>query len=738
MDVQQLEALLSRHPNADEVQDILAPAAWDEKAYDRQRKEKKRAKDREIHIPPPKNLELRNRCLNDFELLLRTYFPDIYDEEFTEDRSDMLSSIVWAAMYGGDKAIAAPRGEGKTTLAMDGAMCLMLKGLSRFPVIVSKNQESSADELKALREKLVSSERFIEDFPEVGVPMDLTGPGVASPKQTVGGKYIRLFMGAKYFAFPTISIGQLPHWDQRIVPVSCGQVMGALSIDGKIRGAKFRGGRPTLAVIDDIEDAKSASSDLLIAKNEKKIEEDIGGLGRSSERISRVMLCTTLNRKCIAYRYTEPRESKACTKPSWNGKRYRKMKKEPDRMDLVEQYIEMRQMRKADDPDAREAFRFWRDNRDDLERGCEVSNKQSYSKKQHFDGEPIELSAIQAYYNRVADMGRKAVATEIDNDPPEEAGPQGLGLTAGRVASQISGLQKRQLPVNASRLTVGIDVGKRELHWVVIAWWKGAGGCVVDYGIHDVHGNNKVHSDDKAEDAIASEPAIYRALLDLRDILLQTDYVDAAGAKRSLDMALVDSGAYTNAVYEFIRQVRGIFNPSKGTSPYRRRTKSVDGCTAGKYQHKQWLPTANVSLFELDSDYWKGWVHQRFLSPVFDETNMLRRGALSLFEPTGSKGHALYSRHIVAEELLREFKEGKGHKEYWYVHSENNHFLDATAMAAACTESFSIELITSADHTVAPKQVDADRPKKKPVRQNRQHGSSRFRTRPGGWVPKRR
>ena len=118
------------------------------------------------------------------------------------------------------------------------------------------------------------------------------------------------------------------------------------------------------------------------------------------------MLCTIQNRKCIAFKYTDPKQ-----KQSWNGKRYRKMKKPPTRMDMVADYIEMRQMRKPDDPDAREAFRFWRDNQDEIEDGCEVSNKQSFNSELHFDGEPIELSAIQAYYNRVADMGEKAVAT---------------------------------------------------------------------------------------------------------------------------------------------------------------------------------------------------------------------------------------------------------------------------------------------------------------------------------------
>jgi hypothetical protein len=730
LSVEQLESLVRNHPKADteEVKSILQPQAFDEKSYDRQRKAKQRASEREIFIPAPKNIELRMRCLNDFELLLNTYFPDVYDEAFTEDRSDMLRSIVHAAMYGGDQAIAGSRGEGKTTLAIDGSMCLMLKRLSSFPVVIGKNQDSASDELKALREKMVASERFIEDFPEIGVPMELAGPGVASPKQTVQGKLVRLYMGRKYFAFPTITIDQLPHWPRDVEPVSRGQIMGSLGINGKIRGEKFRAKRPTLAVIDDIEDALSASSDLLIGKNEKKIEEDIGGLGRSAKRIARVMLCTIQNRKCIAYKYTDPKQ-----KPSWNGKRYRKMRKEPDRVDLVQQYIEMRQLRRADDPDAREAFCFWRDNQDVIERGCDISNRQSYNKSNHADGEAIELSAIQAYYNRVADMGRDAVATEIDNDPPETVGPQGNGLTADLVSSRLSGLSRFQIPVNAEIITAGIDIGKYNCHWTVCAWWRGAGGVVIDYGVAEVVGNENVRLANRSDDMEASEPAIYRTLLAWRDYLLNTEYVDAAGQRRQVNMVLCDSGTYSNAVYEFCRQVKGVFRPSKGIAGYRPKNKDTANCVAGANQHAQWLQAQGLWLQELDTDYWKQWVHERFLTPTFDENNLLRRGALSLYQPAGNKRHVSYSQHIVAEELTTEFKEGKGTITKWVPRNQNNHWLDATYLAAACTEAMGIQLITPSEVPIEPVQ-----PKPKTAATQSQprtsHGKPNLKQRKGGWI----
>lgn len=718
----QLELWIRSRPESQtsEAQRVLNPKAFNEKEYDRERKAKQRAIGRELYIPVPKNYELRMRCLQDFELLLETYFPSTYDEPFTEDRSAMLASIVHAARYGGDQAIAASRGEGKTTLAMDGAFCLMLAGLSSFPVVIGKNQDSASDELKATRERITSSERFIEDFPEIGVPLDAVGASTANARlQTVAGKYCRMYLGAKYFAFPLITKEQLPHWPQEYESVANGQVMGAIGIKGRVRGTKFRGKRPDLALIDDIEDAQAAASDPTIEKNEKIIEEDVAGLSRSSKRIARVMLCTTQNRKCIAYKYTDPKQ-----KPSWKGKRYRKMKQPPERMDLVAQYIELRRFRAAEDPDARVAFKFWRDNKEDIEAGSVVSNVHSYNSDVHSDGEPLELSTQQAYYNRVADTSANAVATEIDNDPPEEAGPQGNNLTPDIVLSRVSGLAKRQLPANTMAVTAAIDLGKYYCHWVVCAWWHGAGGVVVDYGFASVLGTN-THIDNEA-----SEPLIYNTLVNWRDELLSKNYVDATGTHRPIQFCMVDSGTFTNAAYEFCRQVGGIFKPSKGINPFRPKRDSSNGIIAGTNQTAVRFPSQNLWLYELDTNYWKQWVHERFLTPTFDENNNLRRGSLSLYE--SEKKHAMYAQHITAEQLVTEFKEGKGSKTHWDKVRADNHWLDATYMAAAATESLGIKLLNPSEAELSPREKDANAPK--PSRPITQKPHGRFRTRPGGWM----
>ncbi len=671
--------------------------------------------------------------MQDCGLFLQTYFHDVFFEPFTTDRIDMMESIIRAARYGGDQAIAGTRGEGKTKLAIYTALFLTLTGLSTFPIVIGKNQRKSENELKTVREKLQQSELLLADFPELSVPLQAIGGWSSRARmQTCCGEFTNSELGADHLIYPTIKRHQLPDdWPDKIESVSRGQVIASIGVDGGVRGTNYRDKRPSIAIIDDIEDRQAAESDAIIQKNEDIVEKDIAGLASSAKRVARVFLCTIQNRKCLAFKYTDPKQ-----KPSWKGKRYRKMIRRPDRMDLVQQYMTLRIEREENDPDARVAFRFWRDNRSELERDCEISNPSSFNADLHEDGEPLELSAIQSYFNKVADWGEEAVATEIDNDPPEQVGPQGSGLSWQIVAGRLNGMDRGQLPANAATVTAAIDLGKYLCHWVVMAWWKGAGGCVIDYGRAEVIGT------DRAIDNQASEPHVYRALLNWRDEILQKQYVDAAGTRRSVDAVFVDSGTFTDAAYQFVRDVHGApFFVSKGIGNYRDKTVETDKIKPGNHLHAAYQEAQSLWLYEMDTDYWKQFVHERFLTPTFDDQNFLRRGALSLFNQPNDRKHTAYAQHIVSEELVSEFKEGKGVKAYWNVVNDNNHWLDATYMASAAASARGIYLLSPTSETpngpsVTPRAKDANEqatqkpPTGKPPGQR--HGAPKKRA--GGWV----
>ncbi len=727
-----LESILSSYSPEEAqaiVQQVMAygsstPPVLDERTAQAERMKAKRARARDIAIPLPANPDRRNECLADGNevLFLQTYFASTFFQGFTVDRQAMLSGIISAARYGGDHAIAGPRGEGKTRLAIYGALYLAIRRLSVFPIVIGKSQTKSQNELKTIKERLQQNELLIADFPEIGVPFQAVGPWSSRARmQTVnGGEYTNIEIGADHLIFPTITRAQLPDdWPEDCEPVSCGQILSSLGVDGPIRGTNFRDERPTLAILDDIENAMTADSDTSIEANEDIIEKDIGGLGGSGRRVSRVMLCTTQNRKCIAYKYTDRKQ-----KPSWNGVRFRKMITRPDRMDLWERYIELRQGREDDDPEARAAHRFYVAHRDKMDEGCEISNPYSYDRREYSDGDTVERSAIQAYFNRVADFGPEAVATEDDNDPPEETGPVGLGLTAALVSSRVNGMSRFEVPAETRCITVGIDVGKYNCHYTIGAWTKAASCYVCDYGIAEVSGTST------DMDKSSSEPHIYRCLLDWRDWLMDLKIVDATGARRTVDAVFVDSGDFTDAVYEFVRQVGGSpFFATKGMQPYHGPKTSSTNTIVGEHLHAAKLDAQKLWLYHLDTDFWKQYVHLRFLTPTFNEDSTIHKGSMSLFNPGGSKKHLSYSQHIVAEEYVSEFVKEKGEKRFWIVHNRNNHWLDATTMMSAAASTQAIHLLRESNLApVRAEDAKANRPKRTRTPAVGRSG------RKGGWV----
>jgi hypothetical protein len=192
-----------------------------------------------------------------------------------------------------------------------------------------------------------------------------------------------------------------------------------------------------------------------------------------------------------------------------------------------------------------------------------------------------------------------------------------------------------------------------------------------------------------ANDATSVMAALVPALLQWR-----TD-IDADG---KLDFCLIDSGDYTDAVYEFVRQVGGTpFAASKGWDRGRFRMPSPSNeprapkpfieCYA-KHQDAE-----RIWLYNVNTEYWKQWTQERFATPTYDESQRANGGALSLYSSNDRKRHLSYSHHIVSEERREVFVPGKGNVRKWVVVSKNNHYLDATALACAAAGCLGVRIV---------------------------------------------
>lgn len=592
---------------------------------DAERKKTVRFAARDLSLPLVANVERRRACLADPYLFMRTYFPLRFFYDFQPTHHAMIDSIVRAAKQGGSQSIAGPRGDGKTTCATWAGFWEALRGTVPFVGVVSKNGKQAFDVLDEIRDGIMVSDVFAGDFPEIGWVLQ----HLVTPKSlSVWGLNPRVIWTADTIVLPTLPTAFLRDhgWNQDVESCATGSVFSARGWRGGLRGWKVRGKRPGLVIGDDCDSLESASSETQTSALRHVFERDIAGLGDSRRGAACVYLGTLINPLCFAAYSTDK------ARRNWHGMRIPLITRFPNRTDLWQQYVDLRKCAAEDDPLARVAFAFYRQHRDQMDAGVETTNPHRYKTELMPDGLPIELSTIQGYYNWVADWGEDSALTELQNDPPESAGPVADGLTPHRIQHQVSGFDRGVIPPQCVLLTMGIDVGKYRLHWVVGAWRQDGTSCLIDYGTQDVIGTSRGTEE-------GMEQAILSAIRLLASEKHEKPYTKPDGAPLPIAMTLIDSGwgITQTAVYAACRDVgqmvvmpAGDFEPD--VQPAKGRgdgAKEEGGRKAGPYgnfQKRDWdlKPGDNwcrsrqrkdrINLYLHNAGHWKDWGIQRWLT----------------------------------------------------------------------------------------------------------------------------
>lgn len=694
-----------------------APAATTRRKKDAERKRKEAEKGRTVHIPPCANRRRRNRLEKIDEKWLRWYFGrcegclDPFWYAFTVQQKEMIEAIRDAILYGGDQAIAASRGEGKTTIFERMLLKYTLQGTISFSVLFAATGTAADNSLESIKMALEENERLLADYPEVCVPVrELENVPNRAHYQLVQG--VRHSDSRKKFENHS---SRFTWCGQQIVfpnipgSPSSGAIIATRGLDAAVRGLKKRGKRPDVAVIDDPDTEETARSEEQAKKLEDRIDKAIAGLGGQQRSIARVMLTTIQNRTCVSYRFTDPSQ-----KPTWKGRRFRFLLKPPKRVDMWDEYVQQRQIdMQSGDEFARKSHQFYLDNRKEMEAGAKVANLNRFDPQKLPDGSQLEVSALQRYYNEVARIGPEAVASEYDNDPPEESGPIESSITPHLIQTKVSGYPQRIVPPGCTIVTQGIDVGKIAMHWVVRAWRPDCKGFVIDYGVQETHGT--VYGSDEGLDV-----AIRRALITRWEHVAVEPYVNANGDAVPVDMTVIDSRYRKSAVVRACQQIgKGVY-PAMGCgkshgcvrmnfTEIRRRTsdkKPGDGWFLSRQDRTTW-----VCMF--DADHWKAWEHDRWM------TDRTMPGSLVMFGTPSERGHRMsedekahhaYAHHICNEKEVEEVVKG-ALKRYWRCKGVN-HWLDASAMSDVAANMMGIKLLTPDGRTVQPvvanqKEIDA-------------------------------
>lgn len=265
-------------------------------------------------------------------------------------------------------------------------------------------------------------------------------------------------------------------------------------------------------------------------------------------------------------------------------------------------------------------------------------------------------------------------------------------LDPDEVAARRTGYKRGIVPDDCIGIGIGVDTGKRKLHWDAKALRPDGSMAVIEYGTQTVE---------------ADRLGVLRGLLEaFRKLRGYFDKGWAMQSGRTLgpSQVWIDSGyhEHTDAVYQICAEAnQGLppggerYRPTKGYGEAQRTVgrylaptaRSQDVRFMGKEYHiarvkRSGKVLPGVLLVHLNADHWKSEMHQRLSIPCdhLDPEGVFVPGSpghIALFEPADPIEHADYVQQLTAERQMEKLITGRGLVAVWERIRRENHYGDA-------------------------------------------------------------
>ena len=260
-------------------------------------------------------------------------------------------------------------------------------------------------------------------------------------------------------------------------------------------------------------------------------------------------------------------------------------------------------------------------------------------------------------------------------------------------------LTRGLVPANTILLGVGCDIGKRLAHWTCMAFLDDNTAHVVDYSRFQI-----------ASDELGFEKALMLALREFRDAC-EEGWTCADGSVMAPEIVVIDANGFKDVpVYAFIRESDNdvyLGSWGKGAGMYRSGTYSRPKSTGAVVKkiaercHVEYLPSTKVFTAVFDADYWKMWLHRRFMCPIEQP------GAITMFSANPQE-HYKFANHISAERYEEVFEPGKGKVGRFTPIRSQNHWLDSTALCGVGASLRDIQMAIPRDEPPPAPVPDID------------------------------
>lgn len=612
--------------------------------YDKQRAHaakwarKQAAKGKELgKFPKVVNPARRERGRLSLESFGLEYFPRRFKLPNSAAHKTAIGVMQKCTDEGSKGAVAMPRGTGKTSWLEVAIIRAVAYGLRKFIPFICATAKLSSRRLKSILKEIETNDLLMEDFPEMCGPIRaLNRANQRARSQTFKGQSTQLEITTDGIIFATIP------------GAACsGAIIQLASTDGAIRGLLVLGPdgqplRPDFVAFDDVQTRESAKSPLQTTDREMIVNDDAMGLAGPDVELAAIMLCTVIYPNDLSDRYLDREKY-----PTWQGVRTKMLEQFPDRMDLWDEYAEVRRESWRSGDEGKRANAFYAERREAMDAGAIVSWPERKKKG--------ELSGLQSAMNLYIDNPRGFKA-EYQNEPDAAAGAAAKELRADLVAGRLSGLPRAEIPREASRLVAFVDPGG-EVCWYGVAAWDGQfGGSVVDYGPWPAQNRSIFAASDprpglsQQYSGLSESERVYAALGDvLAQVMGKVYYREATGEQLRVERCLIDAGWQAATVYKFCREspFAASIYPSKGIG----RTQTARGVSEwkprpGERSGFHWRLTMSETgrgrMVQFDPDAWKSFLYERLTTAPGG------RGGLNLFG-TAIAAHEMISEHCAAE-----------------------------------------------------------------------------------------
>lgn len=590
-------------------------------------------------IPEPQHVEDVEACREDLEMFCVTFLPGWFPKVFCEQHRELLGNLQNIIRYGGQQAVALPRGRGKTTITKAACLWATLYGHRKFIVWMAAQDEMAEQAIDGFWMTLRNSQKLIEAFPAACYPLVRGGPDQRS-RPLYHGQELNMGRRGLQIILPDIPGSEC-----------ASAIIAASGLQTAVRGMAYNRPdgtivRPDAVILDDPQTDESAKSDSQCDSRERLINGAVLGLAGPGVKIAAVMPCTIIRHGDLSSRILNRKIN-----PDWHGIIGKMLETLPLNMPLWERYNAKRIESLNLHNDIRLATQFYHDHRAALDAGAAATWEDE------FDHD--ELSAIQHAMNLYF-KDRESFFAERQNCPLQawDAVEQ---LTREDLIERITLIPREVVPDNATTVTAFVDVHKDILYYAVVGWRQDFSGQIVSYGTWPDQKSSYFSqrecdykiSDQAGFSQKSLDTQLQMALTDLFGYLDREWQVESGGEFARLRLAMVDANwaLSTTAVDRFC-----------ATSPWRSRVFPSHGraISAGQKPIAEWkidkkdsrgedwtIPFARNERMHrfvvFDANVWKSRVAEFLLADPGGTA------ALVLHHPEQQYDHRLLVDHFCAE-----------------------------------------------------------------------------------------